>query len=574
MINQNLTQHSPTVRKNQWKQYSLVLAWAGLALGLLDLFNHFFTIFNQTRQANWETNMQWHLALALVLASGGLFYLHRNWLIIVRLGAMLILLLAFLYLAEFFWQTDWHLFPVTLAESAQEFAQQEIPHWVLLLNGLNLILLALILLSFSLGWTLPGQLMAAFLFLLAYASLIGNLYNIDGLYPLKNFSGITSHTALTLALISLGLLFYCPSKGWMKIVYSPYLGGMLARYSFSYFLLVSPIFMGFYLYTLSEWNLTPGLGILSLFILTCLITLPITYYYLHRLNALDARLRKAHQELQITNTDLSGRNQELSEALADVKIGNRELAVMTKEALLGSQALEAKNKELSRLNQSLDYIVHMASHDLKTPIYNLELLLQELRPSLEPHMQAHEEKLVIMVANSIASLKSTIEGLTQIIKSQQLIIGKQVAFSLTKLIQEIKKELAREIEQSDAQINKYLEVDTIVFSQIHLRSVLFNLFSNALKYRVPDRSLVVDIRSQAVPNGLELIIQDNGLGMSEYQVAHLFTIYKRFHKHVEGSGIGLFLVKQTIENNGGTIQVESTESVGTRFTIFLPQQKK
>ncbi|MGV3589486.1 MAG: sensor histidine kinase [Adhaeribacter sp.] len=574
MINQNLTQHSPTVRKNQWKQYSLLLAWAGLALGLLDLFNQFFTLFNQTIPANWETNMQWHLALALVLASGGLFYLHRHGLIIVRLGAMLILLLAFLYLAEFFWQTDWRLLPVTLAESAQEFAQQEIPHWVLLLNGLNLILLALILLSFSLEWNLLGQLMAAFLFLLAYASLIGNLYNIDGLYPLKNFSGITSHTALTLALLSLGLLFYTPGKGWMKIVYSPYLGGMLARYSFSYFLLVAPIFMGFYLYTLSEWNLTPGLGILSLFILTCLITLPITYYYLHRLNALDARLRKAHQELQIANGDLSGRNQDLSEALADVKAGNRELAVMTKEALLGSQALEAKNKELSRLNQSLDYIVHMASHDLRTPIYNLELLLQELRPSLEPHMQAHEEKLVTMVANSIASLKSTIEGLTQIIKSQQLIIGKQVAFSLTKLIQEIKKELAREIEQSNAQVQKYLEVDTVVFSQIHLRSVLFNLFSNALKYRAPNRPLEIDIRSQAVANGLELIIQDNGSGMSEYQVAHLFTIYKRFHNHVEGSGIGLFLVKQTIENNGGTIQVESTEDVGTRFTIFLPQHKK
>ncbi|GEO02804.1 hypothetical protein AAE02nite_04680 [Adhaeribacter aerolatus] len=546
---------------------------AGLGLGLLDLAGQFYRLFSNPDKVSLVTSMQWQTALALVIMGGCLIFLHRNLKIPARLGAGLMLALALLNLADFLWKKNWGIIFWFSPAPAQHFASAT-PDWILLLNAFNIMLLAVAVLFITSGWFGTGQLLAAFLFIVAYASFIGNLYNIGHFSVPHNLEGLTSQTAPVLILFSLGLLLCYPHKGWLKMMSSQYLGGMLARYSFSYFLLVTPIFIGFYLYTLTAWQLTPGLGILSLFILTCLISLPITYYYLQRLNNLDTRLRKAHQELQITNTDLSGRNEALSEALDDVKAGNRELAVMTKEVLLSSQALEAKNKELSRLNQSLDYIVHMASHDLKTPVYNLELLLKELRLTLEPHMQAHEEKLVTMVGNSIASLKGTIEGLTQIIKSQQLIIGLQVAFSLNKLILEVKKELELEIEQSGAKIQKHLEVDTLVFSQIHLRSVLLNLFTNALKYRSPNRTLLINISSLAVPNGVKIIFADNGLGMSAYQAANLFTIYKRFHTHVEGSGIGLYLVKQTIENNGGTIRVESTEDAGTCFTIFLPQVKK
>ncbi|MDB5261039.1 MAG: hypothetical protein JWQ14_320 [Adhaeribacter sp.] len=557
---------SATSRKHHWQRLSLLLASAGLGLGLLDLARwFFFTQFDYPGLLTPETSMGLNTLLSLVLAGCCLLGLHRNWLTATRLGLLFMLAFTLLSLARFYWETSWEIGTWIFPAAS--------PGWMSLMEAFDLSVFAIALLLLSIGWFQTGQLLAAFLFTLAYASFIGNLYNIGGIYSLENFSGISSHTALTLTLFSLSLLLSYPTKGWIKIASSQYSGGMLARFNFTYFLLVAPIFIGFYLYTLNEWHLTPGVGILSLFILTCVITLPVTFYFLRRLNSLDARLQKAHQELQMANTDLSDRNEELSEALADVKAGNRELAVMTKEVLLSSQALEVKNKELSRLNQSLDYIVQMASHDLKTPVFNLELLLKELKSALEPHIQPHEAELVIMVGNATASLKSTIEGLTQIIRSQQLIIGLQVAFSLTKLIQEIRKELEREIQHSNAQIQKNLQVDTVVFSRIHLRSVFLNLFTNALKYRAPDRPLLINITAQPVPGGIEIIFTDNGLGMSEYQVSNLFTIYRRFHAHVEGSGIGLYLVKQTVENNGGTIRAESNLDTGTRFIIFLPQHQ-
>ena len=573
MINTSLMQKTASSRKYRWQWRSKILSLAGGVLGLLSLLGHLFSSSNYAGKLSWLTSLQVSAAIALVVIAVCLLCLHQDYKITGRLGLIIILLFTSLNLAGHFREPAWGIGNWLLANTTAEGADI-LSGPTSVLATLNLMVLTIALLAISFGRFSLGQLLAAFLFTLAYASIIGNLYNIDGFYAEEHFSGISTLMALAVALLSLGILLYCPDRGWMKMVASKYSGGMLARYAFTYFLLVAPIFIGFYMYSLNEWDLTPGLGILSLFILTCLITLPIIYYFLQRFNTLDSRLQKAHHKLQIANTGLLTRNQELTEALADVKAGNRELAVMTKEVLLGSQALESKNKELSRLNQSLDYIVQMTSHDLKTPVYNLELLLKEIRPALEPYIQPREALLITKVDNSISSLKSTIEGLTQIIKSQQLIIGLQVAFSLTKLIQEITKELEREIQQGNAEIHKNLEVDNVIFSRIHLRSVLFNLFSNALKYRAPDRPLRINICSRPAPGGLEIKFADNGLGMSEYQVANLFTIYNRFHPHVEGSGIGLYLVKQTIENNGGTIRAKSTEGAGTCFIIFLPQVKK
>jgi signal transduction histidine kinase len=65
-------------------------------------------------------------------------------------------------------------------------------------------------------------------------------------------------------------------------------------------------------------------------------------------------------------------------------------------------------------------------------------------------------------------------------------------------------------------------------------------------------------------------VQDNGLGLSEAQQGQLFSMFKRLHDHVEGSGVGLFMAKRLVENAGGTIAVQSQLGVGTTFTVSLP----
>jgi signal transduction histidine kinase len=67
-----------------------------------------------------------------------------------------------------------------------------------------------------------------------------------------------------------------------------------------------------------------------------------------------------------------------------------------------------------------------------------------------------------------------------------------------------------------------------------------------------------------------LAVHDNGLGLSAEQQGQLYGMFRRLHDHVEGSGIGLYMVKRIVENAGGTIAVQSTPGVGTTFTITLP----
>ena len=105
----------------------------------------------------------------------------------------------------------------------------------------------------------------------------------------------------------------------------------------------------------------------------------------------------------------------------------------------------------------------------------------------------------------------------------------------------------------------------------NLRSLVYNLLSNAVKYRAPDRAPVVHLRAYQTPQGPTVLeVHDNGLGLDKAQQAKLFGMFQRLHTHVEGSGIGLYIVKKIIENAGGTIAVQSQPGIGTTFTVSFP----
>ncbi|MGI4735753.1 MAG: sensor histidine kinase, partial [Janthinobacterium lividum] len=110
----------------------------------------------------------------------------------------------------------------------------------------------------------------------------------------------------------------------------------------------------------------------------------------------------------------------------------------------------------------------------------------------------------------------------------------------------------------------------VSFAPQHLRSIVYNLLSNALKYRHPTRPPVVELRCRRTNDAVVLEVEDNGLGLTEGQQSQLFGLFQRLHDHVPGTGIGLYMVKRLVENAGGTIAVQSQVGVGTTFTVTLP----
>lgn len=110
------------------------------------------------------------------------------------------------------------------------------------------------------------------------------------------------------------------------------------------------------------------------------------------------------------------------------------------------------------------------------------------------------------------------------------------------------------------------------YARKNLRSILYNLVSNAIKYRSPDRPLLITVTTRREGSDVVLTVGDNGLGIPASQLPRMFVMFRRFHSHVEGSGIGLSIVKRIVENSGGSISVASEESRGTSFTITFREQ--
>ena len=103
-----------------------------------------------------------------------------------------------------------------------------------------------------------------------------------------------------------------------------------------------------------------------------------------------------------------------------------------------------------------------------------------------------------------------------------------------------------------------------------MQSALFNLLSDAIKYRSPDRNLVISIKVYKAQNHTVITIEDNGLGidLSKHK-ERIFVLYGRLHNDQDGKGLGLYMTKTQIESLNGTIEVESEKGRGSIFTIRL-----
>nr|WP_246853552.1 ATP-binding protein [Rufibacter aurantiacus] len=96
---------------------------------------------------------------------------------------------------------------------------------------------------------------------------------------------------------------------------------------------------------------------------------------------------------------------------------------------------------------------------------------------------------------------------------------------------------------------------------------MYNFISNAIKYRSPQRTPLIRITSKKEGDFCVLTVEDNGLGIDASQQDKLFAMFQRLHDHVEGTGIGLYIVKKIIDNSGGKIEVESEKGKGSTFKV-------
>ena len=235
--------------------------------------------------------------------------------------------------------------------------------------------------------------------------------------------------------------------------------------------------------------------------------------------------------------------------------------------------LRENNQQLTRVNVDLDNFIYTASHDLRAPITNIEGLLETLHQELPVGSRPAEVTAVLgMMQDSVDRFKRTIGHLTDISKLQKENAPANEPVALQPVIEDVCQDLQPLIRAVGGKLTVAVDTcPTVYFTEKNLRSVVYNLLSNAFKYHAPERPSEVVIRCR--PAGSDytaLEVEDNGLGLNLSGEQKLFSMFQRLHDHVEGSGIGLYMVKKMVENAGGRIEVQSQLHRGSVFTVFLP----
>ncbi|MCJ8165495.1 PAS domain-containing protein [Pontibacter sp. E15-1] len=239
------------------------------------------------------------------------------------------------------------------------------------------------------------------------------------------------------------------------------------------------------------------------------------------------------------------------------------------------EELVEKNLELERINHDLDSFVYSASHDLKLPIINMAGIYAELmRTAVFSDPEA--PKMMEMFDKALQQIHNTIQDLTDVVRVQRTRSHKLESVDLKSLAEEVLLSLQDMIQETEARIElDFAAVPSLQFTRANLNSILFNLISNGIKYRIPNRPPELRLRTQLKGDYVELEVKDNGLGidMNKHQ-SKLFQMFKRFHNHVSGSGLGLYIVNRLLTNHGGYINIDSNPDEGTTFYLYFKQKKQ
>jgi signal transduction histidine kinase len=235
------------------------------------------------------------------------------------------------------------------------------------------------------------------------------------------------------------------------------------------------------------------------------------------------------------------------------------------------ETLRLKNNELTRTNKALDRFVYIVSHDLKKPTANIIGLLSLYTKELTKEGSERAKTIVEKLNYSALQLKKMIDDLLAATKREANTEKNFELIDMATLYEEVAASIEQIIIQAEATIKTDFSQNPLIFySYQDLKSILSNLVSNAVKYSQPGRKPFITITTDNTPQGPVLTITDNGAGIDlENAGDKLFKKYQRFSTQAEGTGLGLWIIKETVEKNGGKIEVESKVGEGTTFRIIF-----
>jgi signal transduction histidine kinase len=232
-----------------------------------------------------------------------------------------------------------------------------------------------------------------------------------------------------------------------------------------------------------------------------------------------------------------------------------------------AEEIKIKNKNLEKTNAELDRFFYSTSHDLRSPLLSLKGLVTIAKSETEDEkmqkyldmMTERADRLNLFISDIIDYSKNT---RTEVVHSN---------VDLHKLVKTVKENV--QFLEGAERIEFTEEISTReVFTDLNrLNVVLSNLISNAIKYHHPVKdNQWIKIKIFIRDSKLHLVVEDNGLGIKDENHSKIFDMFYRGTDHSKGSGLGLYIVRETVEKMNGSIRVESSEGEGSSFIVEIP----
>jgi len=275
-------------------------------------------------------------------------------------------------------------------------------------------------------------------------------------------------------------------------------------------------------------------------------------------------LTQTQEEIAAQRDVVSAQNMELQKARSIIEKQNHDILVRN-ESL--EAEVEERTRDLIEYNQQLEQFAFISAHNLRAPVARILGLghLLDMENEIPRETRSITDKMVF----AATELDRVVRDLNTVLDIRRNSNSAIAPINLEEELRLIKINLEKEIRETETTFKEdFSKGNTLWAVKPYLDSILLNLISNAIKYRHPDRNPVITISSDVTGDQFILTVADNGLGMDMAVCKDkLFTLYSRFHLHVEGKGMGLYLVKTQVIAMGGKIDVQSDLDKGTTFRV-------
>lgn len=230
-----------------------------------------------------------------------------------------------------------------------------------------------------------------------------------------------------------------------------------------------------------------------------------------------------------------------------------------------------KNQELQKINKELDRFVYSASHDLRAPLTSIMGLLYLVKTT---DNIAEKDEYINHIDKSVNKLDSFIKDIINYSRNSRLELEeKQICFKTT--INEALDVLKFMDNDNEIQFDlNIVSANNFYSDERRINIILSNIISNAIRYssnRTEKSFIKIDV--QFTPKAAIINISDNGIGIAKEHQEHIFEMFYRANKEKVGSGLGLFIVAETVKMLNGSIELESELGFGTNFKIAIPNMR-